>query len=641
MEKYQWEKNLDKQGRNINEWTPKFGPITTKTSEGLEITFQVYNPHEVTLHLVGPFNNWGEDLKGWKLENKNNFSYLKKELPNKTPYKFLINKEKMVQDPASHYFDDKGNSMIWHLPDKKPRFQQDIDESTRILQTSLPGLIVHYMNEDGVKGHQVEKENYYKFIKESGVIHTIKELGFNAVQFLPFAQSIDGDNWKYRYLVPFQYSIQKNWGNPTEFREMVEAFHDHGISVIGDFVLGHLPYKDYEIFGQDHDNNGLHVWKNDTGMIYLDEETSWGTKRINYDDPLVREFFISSVLHFMKKYNIDGMRVDNVDGIIRHGDAGRGEERTNGRTFLRELNQSIYEYNPEALISYEAHYFHEDNDKMLVAPFEEDERALGATAYNSSRLTYYFHTEVMPKSGDDITAWKFKHINEEKQWGKSNSTLADFHNHDAAAGLMEMRATGSYAYNAMTVSGPHNHVHALGKIKVMEAIISFCCEGRTLDLLQTFILQDGTFEHDSSIQWGLTQNPVNENLLTYKKEINEILKQKPFWPINVDKRKYLNVDDKNKILVMERKSDDETYVIVINLTSQEHIDYKVGVTSQNDYELIMNSDRFQYAGLGMTNYPHKFKNQESNTFEYLEREISLPKIPPYGVIVLKEVTVEH
>ena len=636
MVDYQWQLNAKQKSKDINEWKPRFGPIIKKEKKDLEVKFQVYNPHKETIHLVGPFNNWGETLKGYELKQNKKFATITKKLPDKTSYKFLLNQKKMIQDPASHYFDDYGNSMIWHHEKNKEKNSFSIEESTRVLQTSLPGLIVHYANKDGKKGQDIPKKDYYKFIANSGVIQTIKELGFNAVQFLPFAQSIDGDNWKYRYLVPFQYSIQKNWGNPAQFKKMIDAFHKENIAIIGDFVLGHIPHKDYEIFGQNHENNGLHPWKNNQGMIYLKDETSWGTMRINYDDPIIREFFIGSVLHFMQKYGVDGARIDNVDGIIRYGAAGQGDERPNGRTFLRELNQEVYKYNQNALMSFEAHYFHEDNAKMLVAPFKTDKRALGATCYNSSRLTYYFHTELMPKSADDITPWKFKHINEEKEWGKSNSTMADFHNHDAAAGLMEQRATGSYAYDAMTVAGPHIHVHAVGKIKVMEAIISFCAEGRTLDLIQSFILQTGTFEHDSSIQWHLTYNPASKNLLNYKKEINHLLKKEPFWPKHADKRKFLNVDDKNKILVVQRKSKEETYNIVINLTSWKHYNYKVGLTNKKDQKLILNSDEFKYSGLGMTSYPKTFTNKPSNNFEVLNREINIPTIPPYAILIFEE-----
>ncbi|MFW6231374.1 MAG: alpha amylase C-terminal domain-containing protein, partial [Nanoarchaeota archaeon] len=294
---------------------------------------------------------------------------------------------------------------------------------------------------------------------------------------------------------------------------------------------------------------------------------------------------------------------------------------------------------PRALIHFESHYFHEDNAKMLVVPYSEDDRALAATAYNSSRMTYYFHRDYMLKDVKKISPWKFKDITDEKEWGQSNATIADFHNHDAAAGLMDQRATGSYAYDTMAGKQPHNHIHALGKIKVMEAIISFVCEGRTLDLAQTFLLQKGTFEHDSSIQWYLAFNQVSRNLLAYKKRINELMDDPSFWPLYTKNRKFLNVDEKNKIFVLERSADHEErksrYVVVINLSAWQHFDYKVGVTDKNDYSVVLNADLFEYSGFGMISYPDVLVNKPSRNFEVLDRELVLPFIAPYGVLVLK------
>ena len=661
---YQWEKFIDNnsaisQNKNQNSvnptiWKSNFGPnvISRKkdgTADIVEFKLLIDNP-KLDVFLVGPFNEWGKKNKEkYKLEpdSHNVFAVISTdEINHKDKYKFLVNND-YYQDPAGHYFDDEGNTIFWDFEDpsaykQKHGFIDTINRSTKVIQTDLPGLIVHWANEEGMCGRDVPKRDFYKFITESGVIKHIAELGFNTIQFLPFAQSIDGDNWKFRYLVPFQYAIQKNWGNPDDFSRMIDEFHKHNIAVIGDFVLGHLPFKDYNIFGLNGKDNGIHVWKNRHGYeLYMKEETAWGTMRIDYDNKFVRDFFVSSCIHWLKYYKIDGLRIDNVDGIIRFGHSGEGDERPNGRTFLKELNTEIYKFNPKALIHFESHYFHEDNAKMLVVPFEEDNRALGATAYNSSRMTYFFHRDYMLKDVKKISLWRIRDITEEKEWGQSNSTIADFHNHDAAAGLMAERATGSYAYDAMAGKQPHNHVHALGKIKVMEAIISFCCEGRTLDLVQSFLLQKGTFEHDSSIQWHLTFNQVSRNCLNFKKEVNKILDKPAFWPMFVKNRRFLNVDEKNKIIVIERSADhygiSERYIIVINMSAWEHFNYKVGVTTKNNYEVALNSDLFEYSGFGMISYPDVLENRPSKNFELLDRELNLSFIAPYGVVVLKEI----
>ncbi|MFP4190096.1 MAG: alpha-amylase family glycosyl hydrolase [Candidatus Woesearchaeota archaeon] len=649
---YQWEELIDKEPeKNIMDWHSEFGPsVLDREADGrarkVKVSLLLDNP-ETMVYLVGDFNDWGRNTGSrYLLEHDENSIFatiITDELKHGARYKFLVNGA-YRQDPAGHFFDDEGNTIFWDFDDptayrQKHDFIDNHHRSVKVLQTDLPGLIAHWKDpKSGKCGRDISKRDYYNFISDSGILEHIRDLGFNTIQFLPFAQSIDGDNWKYRYLVPFQYAIQKNWGTPDDMARMIDRCHELGIAVIGDFVLGHLPFKDFSVFGQDSEQNGIHQWKARHGYaLYMKEETSWGTMRIDFDNKFVRRFFISSCLHWLRHYRIDGLRIDNVDGIIRFGDAGQGDERPNGRRFLRELNREVYSYNPQAMINFEAHYFHEDNAKMLVVPFHEDRRALGATAYNSSRLTYYFHKDFMIKDVKKISPWKFRDITEEKEWGQSNSTLADFHNHDAAAGLMEGRATGSYAYDTMAGKNPANHIHALGKIKVMEAIISFCCEGRTLDLPQSFLLQQGTFEHDSSIHWYLTFNQVSRNALAYKRRVNEILDDQAFWPMNVRNRKFLNVDEKNKILVVERSAPGSRFVIVINLSAWQHMNYKVGITDDGDYKVVLNSDLFDYAGFGMISYPEILKSRKSSNFGLLDREVELSFIAPYGVIVLSAI----
>ncbi len=664
MVDYQFEELFENRisKKNLYEWKPSFGPrVISRNEDGTSKSVEfniIHKNSNMDLFIVGDFNNWGsskEVLKDFKLlinEFGTRASIILTDLiKHGDEYKFLIinkktGKEFHIQDPAGVYFADNSNTIFWDFEDPstykmKYNFINNFDRSIKILQSDLPGLIVHFKDsKTGKLGSDFPQKDYYRFITDSGIIKKIKELGFNTIQFLPFAQSIDGDNWKYRYLVPFQYAIQKNWGNPDDFARMIDEFHKHDIAVIGDFVLGHIPDRNFKIFGSSSDFHGIHHFTNfDGSKTYFKDETSWGSGRINFDDVDVREFFQESVIHFLKNYKIDGVRVDNVDGIIRYGDNGDGEERKNGRRFLRELNRKIYDYNPSAMINFESHYYVDDNSKMLVAPLNSDIRALGATAYNSSRETFYFHTQYMLKMATEISVWKFKEIAEEKEWGKSNSCIADFHNHDAAAGLMEGRATGSYAYDAMTHNNESNHIHAIGKIKVMEAIISFTNEGRTLDLIQTFLLQTGTFEHDSSIKWFLEFNPISRNMINFKRRINEIMEDEAFWPINTKNRKYLNLDEKNKIIIIERKSKElnSNYLILINLSDFKTYNYKIGLDNKNDYELIFNSDEIEYAGFGFNSYQNIYKNKKSNNFGLLDREIEIEQINPYQILVFKKI----
>ena len=293
---YQWEKLLNNEinTKDISEWNSRFGPVVLERDENnkakkVKFSLLLENKY-LRVFLVGDFNNWEkniEKLEEYELEKDEYSVFATIELENiishKHEYKFLVSNgvyEWFMQDPAGHYFTDFGNTVFWDFEDssaykQKHNLIDTFNRSTKIIQSDIPGLIAHYANKEGVCGRDVSPKEYFKFIAQSGVIETIKELGFNTIQFLPFAQSIDGDNWKFRYLVPFQYAIQKNWGTPDDFAQMIDEFHKHEIAVIGDFVIGHFPDRNFKIFGQDSELNGIHLWtESDNSFVYLKDETS-------------------------------------------------------------------------------------------------------------------------------------------------------------------------------------------------------------------------------------------------------------------------------------------------------------------------------------------------------------------------------
>jgi hypothetical protein len=361
--------------------------------------------------------------------------------------------------------------------------------------------------------------------------------------------------------------------------------------------------------------------------IYLSDKTSWGTKRYNISDKYIRSFLKESFHHYIKNLGIDGFRIDNVDGILRYGPNGEGEERPFGRKLLREINSSIYKYSPKTIINFEAHYFYKDNAKKLVEPLKETKLSLGATAYTSSRLSYFFHKDFMPKSADDISPWTIKHIIDEKEWGKSNSTIADFHNHDAAAGLMHERATGSYAYDALILKDRSLHPHAFGKIQVMEAIIGLCTEGRILDLLQTFLLQEGTFEHDSTIHWHLKEKGNTKAMIEFKRIINNVLKRRPLWPINNDHREIINIDNNYKTFTIKRFDplSNEAIIANINMSAFKKESYIFPVNKIHKWHTLLDNH----------NTYNSLISHRVNQFEFFEYGIEID-LKPYSIIIITD-----
>ncbi|MFA6088425.1 MAG: alpha-amylase family glycosyl hydrolase [Candidatus Woesearchaeota archaeon] len=656
---YAWEKQVydPLPEKDINSWQTKTGTIIlTRNPDGTAklVKFQllVDNPYQ-EIFLLCNGSNWQKNDSFKFVSDQYSVYYTLEtdKIKHNEEFLLLINNIQR-KDPACYFFAKNGNCLFYDFDDPKCykmkyEKQNPIEKSLKILQTDVLGFIYHWKSKHEEKyGKNVPRDTTFKFMVESGILEFVKELGFNAIQFLPIAQSIDGDNWKFRYLVVYHYATNNIYGTPDDFAKFVDECHRLGISVIDDVVLGHMPDRDYSVFGKIGD---LHLWYNRFGFqSFMDEETLWGTRRPNFKNPYLRRYLVDSCIHFMKHFRIDGFRIDNVDGILRFGPAGDGDDRPGGRDFLRELARELYTYNRYCLISYEAHFFYEDNARMLVAPLDNFGRALGGTAYNESRVTYYLHKDYMLKTAKEITIWRFKHISEEKEWGKSNSCIADFHNHDAAAGLMHGRATGAYAYVCMTLKNPSLHKFAAGKIKIMDALICFYMEGRNLDLMQSFLLQQGTFEHDTGITWGAVfENNDVKRMQNFKKDINKVMDERAFWPINNHTRKYINVDDNCKVLAITRYDDSvsndnsdgnksgDKYIVVTNLSDYEHSAYCLGVEDEGEYVCVFNSDELKYGGTCTTRYYSPLKTRPTNKFEFFSKELDLGTIAPYEVLVLK------
>ena len=69
-------------------------------------------------------------------------------------------------------------------------------------------------------------------------LSNLRELGINAIEIMPVAQFPGERNWGYDGVYP--YAVQNSYGGPESFKNLINACHHHGISVILDVVYNHL-----------------------------------------------------------------------------------------------------------------------------------------------------------------------------------------------------------------------------------------------------------------------------------------------------------------------------------------------------------------------------------------------------------------
>ena len=230
------------------------------------------------------------DAGGWA-------EYVTREAPPGTRYRYRIDGELLVPDPAA-------------------RFQPgDVHGASEVVDP-----LAHPWTDTAWIGLPPERLVFYELhvgaFSAAGTYAGVAErldhlvsLGVTAVELMPLADF--PGRWGWGYDGVLLYAPEASYGRPEALKALVDAAHARGLAVFLDVVYNH--------FGPE--GNYLHRYAPD----FFDprHQTPWGAG-LNYDGPgseVVRAFMIHNALFWIEEYHLDGLRLDAVNSIA--DDSGR------------------------------------------------------------------------------------------------------------------------------------------------------------------------------------------------------------------------------------------------------------------------------------------------------------------------------
>jgi 1,4-alpha-glucan branching enzyme len=179
------------------------------------------------------------------------------------------------------------------------------------------------------------------------LVSYVRQMGFTHVEFLPVAEHPYGGSWGYQ--VTSYYAPTARFGNPDDFRYLVDRLHQAGIGVILDWVPAHFPRDNWALARFD----GTPLYEHPDPR--RGEHPDWGTYIFNYGRPEVRNFLVANALYWLEEFHLDGLRVDAVASMLYldySRDEGQwapnelgGRENLDAVSFLREVNATCYQRN--------------------------------------------------------------------------------------------------------------------------------------------------------------------------------------------------------------------------------------------------------------------------------------------------------
>lgn len=154
-------------------------------------------------------------------------------------------------------------------------------------------------------------------------IQYFKNLGINAIQLMPIMEFEGNESWGYN--TAFHMALDKFYGTPEKFKELVDLCHQNGIAVILDIAFNHAFGRNplIRMWMNDGDGDGWGGPASDNPYFNTSARHSYSVgEDFNHASQLTRNYVKQTIKHWITEFKIDGFRWDLTKGFTQNCTAG-------------------------------------------------------------------------------------------------------------------------------------------------------------------------------------------------------------------------------------------------------------------------------------------------------------------------------
>ena len=588
----EFEIHLHAEGTNFQSYDTLGAHLAT--FEGVAgVRFAVWAPNAISVAVCGDFNQWDTRTNPMRKRNGGLWELFLPGLGEGASYKYHVRSqffghEQMKADPYAFGTEvpPKSASVVCDLD----RYEwRDEDWMTARAGKDLlrePVSIYEVHLESWLRKPRGEWLTYREMADK--LVGYAKYMGYTHLELLPMMEHPYGGSWGYQ--VTGYYAPTSRFGSPEDFMYLVDRAHQEGVGVLVDWVPAHFP----------KDAHGLAFFDGSALYEHADprkgEHRDWGTLIFNFGRNEVREFLISNALFWLKKYHVDGLRVDAVASMLYldySREAGQwvpnihgGNHNLEAIDFLRKFNELAHEVPGAVTIAEESTAFPGVSRPVymnglgftmkwnmgwmhdMLHYFEQDPVH---RRYHHNNITFsmvYAFTEnfVLPVSHDEVVYGKGSLLN--KMPGDDWQKFAN------------ARAFMAYMW-----------AHPGKKLMFMGAEIG----------------QWSEWSADASVPWDLLQYSRHKQLQDFVRELNRVYTSHPaLYEVDFHHSGFEWIDfhdcDNSVIAFLRKAEDPKDFVLFCcNFTPVVRQAYAFGVPRPGFYEEILNTDAAAFGGSNVGN----------------------------------------
>jgi 1,4-alpha-glucan branching enzyme len=618
---------LFKEGSHFNLYD-KLGSHPLSLGDVKGVYFAVWAPNAETISVVGDFNQWKTESHPLKMREDGSGIW-EGSIPGASHgdvYKYHI------VSKYNHYRVDKGDpyAFRWECPPKTTSMVWDLQYDwgdgewmkNRHRLNALDAAVAIYEVHLGSWRRVPEEGNRFLTYREMAtyLVEYVKEMGFTHVEFLPMMEHPFYGSWGYQAVGYF--APTGRYGTPQDFMYLIDQLHQNGIGVILDWVPSHFPDDEHGLVYFD----GTYLYEHaDPKKGY---HPDWKSYIFNYGRNEVKAFLTSSAFFWLKKYHMDGLRVDAVASML-YLDYGRkegewlpnpfgGKENIDAITFIKQFNEAIYKDHPDVQtiaeestawpmvsrpvyvgglgfgMKWNMGWMHDTLEYFSKDPFYRK--------YHHQQLTFsiwytFFENFILSLSHDEVVYGKGSLI--QKMPGDDWQRFAN------------LRLLLGYAYG-----------HPGKKLMFMGAEFG----------------QWNEWYHETSLDWYLLQYPFHQGVQKWVRDLNHFYRAEPaIYELDFKQEGFEWVDfrdwEESIISFLRRgRRTDDIFLVVCNFTPVPRRNYRVGVPRGGFWKEVLNSDARIYGGSGDGNFGGVEATPVPAHGKYHSLSLTLP---PLGVLFLK------
>jgi 1,4-alpha-glucan branching enzyme len=590
--------------------------------------FSVWAPNATYVSVIGNFNEWNNKSHPLfvRLDKSGIWEGFIPNIQKGEVYKYHIHGYEGAKldkgDPYANFWEKRPNtaSITWELgyqwKDEEWMKHRSKNNSLDAPWSAYEVHLASWMRPDK---NDEETYNTYDFFRQN-LVPYVKKMAFTHVELMPVMEHPFDGSWGYQgtgYFAP-----TSRFGNPQQFMELVDEFHQQGIGVILDWVPSHFPY----------DAHGLFMFDGTNTYEYADMRKGfhpdWNSYIFNYKRGEVKSFLISGGRFWMDKFHADGIRVDAVSSILKLNYSRKkgqwepnefgGDGNLEAIAFIKDLNETLFRDFPDIQTIAEEATDWPGISKPTYA---------GGLGFGMKWMMGWMH--------DTLDYFKLDPIHRQHHQDKFSFSMVYYYDENFMLPLSHDEIV--HGKSPMLYKMPGDEWQKFANLRLLYTYM-FTHPGGKLLFMGDEFGATSEWNYKSELQWHLLQFDGHRLLKDCLRDLNLLLRSEPALyqnQFNVIGFEWVDLNHRSETVIVYRrkgKKPEDDLLIILNMTPIVHRDWKVYTYGKPLWSEIFNSDDKKYWGTGDVNNPEPIVKLVDNKEEIYEINVHLPAL---GAIVLK------